>query len=107
GLVSAVFAMVLAGPRLAGGTVRIDGVDYVDATVFGQHLGLRASWLEPEKRLLLQNATTRIEFEVNLRDIVFDGHRVWMGSPPIYRQHSVWISEIDKEKLLRPLAYRG
>lgn len=88
-------------------TARIDGVNCLDVATFGQRFGLRSSWLEPEKRLLLQNAAARIEFEVNLRDVVFNGRRLFMGSPAVYREHSVWISAIDAEKLLTPLLRLG
>ncbi|HSY52855.1 MAG TPA: N-acetylmuramoyl-L-alanine amidase, partial [Opitutaceae bacterium] len=49
----------------------------------------------------------RVEFEVNQRDVVFDGRRVFMGNPAVYRQRSVWISTIDEEQLLRPLLRLG
>jgi N-acetylmuramoyl-L-alanine amidase len=91
----------------AGELAKIDGVNYIDVAAFSERFGLHAKWLEPEKRILLQNAGTRVELEANLRDMIFDGRRAFMGSPAIYREHSVWISLIDAEKLLRPFLRLG
>ncbi|HEV8072940.1 MAG TPA: N-acetylmuramoyl-L-alanine amidase, partial [Opitutaceae bacterium] len=93
--------------RAAFETAKIDGVTYLDAVALGESFGLRASWTEPEKRLVLQNATTRVEFEVNQRDIIFDGRKVFVGDAPVYHQHSIWVSWIDTEKLLAPLLRLG
>jgi N-acetylmuramoyl-L-alanine amidase len=87
--------------------VRIDGVSYIDATALGERFGLRAGWAEPEKRLLLQKTAVNLEFVVNQREAVFDGRRVYMGAPAVYRQHSVWVSWIDAEDLLAPLLRLG
>jgi N-acetylmuramoyl-L-alanine amidase len=96
-------------PIAAFETVKIDGVSHLDAAELGQRFGLRAYWIESDKRLLLQNATatTRVEFLVNQRDVIFDGRRVFMGDAAVYHQHSVWISLIDAEKLLGPLLRLG
>ncbi|HEV8072809.1 MAG TPA: hypothetical protein VGP21_01660, partial [Opitutaceae bacterium] len=58
--------------RAAFEAAKIDGVKCIDAVALGESFGLRASWIEPDKRLVLQNATTRVEFEVNQRDAIFD-----------------------------------
>jgi N-acetylmuramoyl-L-alanine amidase len=100
-------ACSVAQPMAAFETVRIDGVTHIDAAALGESFGLRAYWTEPEKRLVLQNASTRVEFEVNQRDAIFDGRRVFMGDPPVYHQHSVWISYIDAKELLGPLLRLG
>jgi N-acetylmuramoyl-L-alanine amidase len=100
-------ACFTAQSRAAFETVKIDGVSHLDAAALGESFGLRAYWTEPAKRLLLQNAATRLEFEVNQRDVVFDGRHVFMGSPAVYHQRSVWISFIDAEKLLAPLLRLG
>jgi N-acetylmuramoyl-L-alanine amidase len=88
-------------------TAKIDGVKCIDAMALGESFGLRASWTEPGKRLLLQNATTRVELEVNQREAVFDGRHVFLGTPPVYHQHSIWISWIDTDDLLAPLLHLG
>jgi N-acetylmuramoyl-L-alanine amidase len=110
-------AQVLALTILAAGfaaqskaafeTARVDGVKCIDAVALGESFGLRASWTEPGKRLLLQNAATRIEFEVNQREAIFDGRHVFLGNLPVYHQRSIWISWIDTEDLLAPLLRLG
>ncbi len=107
-LALAILAAFFAVPsRAAFETAKIDGVTYLDAVALGESFGLRAYWTEVGKRLVLQNATTRVEFEVNLREAIFDGRSVFLGNAPVYHQHSVWISYIDAEILLRPLLRLG
>jgi N-acetylmuramoyl-L-alanine amidase len=93
--------------RAAFETAKIDGATYIDAAALGESFGLRADWTEPAKRLWLQNAATRVEFEVNQREAIFDGRRVFLGNPPVYHQHSVWISYLDAKELLGPLLRLG
>jgi N-acetylmuramoyl-L-alanine amidase len=103
-ILAAVFA---AQSRAAFETAKIDGVKCIDAVALGESFGLRASWTEPDKRLLLQNTTTHVEFEVNQREAIFDGRHVFLGNAPVYHQHSVWISWIDTEEVLGPLLRLG
>ncbi len=103
-MVAACFA---AQPLAAFETVRIEGVTCIDAVALGESFGLRAYWTEPEKRLLLQDAATRVEFEINQREVTFNGEHMFMGDPAVYHQRSVWISWIDAEKLLGPLLRQG
>jgi N-acetylmuramoyl-L-alanine amidase len=100
-------ACFAAQSRAAFETAKIDGVKCIDAVALGESFGLRSSWTEPEKRLVLQNATTRVEFEVNQRAVIFDGRRVFMGDAPVYHQRNVWISLIDAKELLWPLLSLG
>ncbi|HZP59347.1 MAG TPA: N-acetylmuramoyl-L-alanine amidase [Opitutaceae bacterium] len=103
----AILTMARMAPPAAAETAKVGGLYYVDAAAFGERYGLAARWLEADKRLLLQKGETRVEFEVNLRDMIFDGRRTFMGSPAVYRERSLWISLIDAERLLRPLLRLG
>ena len=100
-------ASFAAQSRAAFETARVDGVKCIDAVALGESFGLRAFWTEPDKRLVLQNATTRVELEVNQREAIFDGRHVFLGTPPVYHQRSIWISWIDTEDLLAPLLRLG
>lgn len=91
----------------SGAAAVINGVNYIGAASLGKHFGLHAHWLEPEKRLLLENAETRLALEINQREMIFDGRQVWMGSPAVLREHDLWVSLIDAEKLIRPLLRLG
>jgi N-acetylmuramoyl-L-alanine amidase len=107
-LALAILAAFFAVPsRAAFETAKIDGVTYLDAVALGESFGLRASWTEPEKGLVLQNTTTRVEIEVNQREAIFDGRHVFLGNEPVYHQRSVWISYIDAKELLSPLLRLG
>jgi N-acetylmuramoyl-L-alanine amidase len=94
-------------PAAAFETAKIDGVTYIDAVALGDSFGLRADWTEPEKSLVMQNAATRVELEDNQRGAIFDGRRVFLGNPPVYHQHSIWISYLDAKELLSPLLHLG
>jgi N-acetylmuramoyl-L-alanine amidase len=100
-------ACFAAHSRAAFETAKIDGVTYLDAVALGESFGLHAYWTEPGKGLLLQNAVTRLEFEVNQREAIFDSRHVFLGNPPVYHQRSVWISLIDAKELLWPLLSLG
>jgi N-acetylmuramoyl-L-alanine amidase len=107
-LALAILAVFFTVPsRAVFETAKIAGVKCIDAVALGESFGLRAYWTEEGKRLLLQNATTSLEFEVNQRDAIFDGRSVYLGDAPVYHQHSVWVSWIDTEKLLAPLLRLG
>ncbi|HXA80389.1 MAG TPA: hypothetical protein VNV14_03890, partial [Opitutaceae bacterium] len=69
--------------RAALEIARVDGVKCIDAVALGESFGLHASWTETGKRLLLQSAAMRLEFEVNQREAIFDGQHVFLGTPPV------------------------
>jgi N-acetylmuramoyl-L-alanine amidase len=107
-LALAILAACSAVPsRAAFATAKIDGVTYIDAAALGESSGLRADWTEPTKRLLLQNAGTRVEIEDNQREAIFDGRHVFLGNPPVYHLRSLWISYLDAKELLNPLLRLG
>lgn len=96
-----------ARPAQSTSYVTLNGVQYVDAIAFGKRFGLKATWTAPQKRLVLSSRYTRIEFEVDSRDIRVNGARIFMGDGARYHGRTLRISRIDAEKLLTPILRPG
>ncbi len=113
GLVYVVLALSLArsqGPNPTNWLATTDHevlvsneIEYIDLTKFLDRYGLASTWIEPDKRLRFSSAWTAIEFEVDSREIVYNGLRVFLGEGVMMREGRVLIGRIDAEKLLAPL----
>ncbi len=88
-------------PRLAQlSTTRIGGIDHVSLREAAPLLGLKASWSEPERQLTLFDATGRIGFEADSREVNFRGLRLFLGRPVLLRNGVVLVSKVDFERVL-------
>jgi N-acetylmuramoyl-L-alanine amidase len=87
--------------------VKLGGIPYVEANAFASKLGLTASWIKTGERLLLRNESFRLELEVDSREILLNGVRVFMGEGARLHQRRLWISKIDAERLLAPILRPG
>ena len=111
-MVALFFAGIAVSRVRAGATgwrpVRIYQVDYVSADEMAAHYGLKLTWLEKKKRLRLENGSTKIELEVNDREISWNGLRVFLSETIAPYQDSLCLSLDDVrstvEPLMRPLA---
>ncbi len=92
-----------AAPRGEGGVVRLYDTEYVSASTFATQSGLSRVWLVPQKKLLLANKTLRLELEVDSRDCRCNGRRVFLGEPAVAYRNTIYISRIDRDRLLRPI----
>jgi N-acetylmuramoyl-L-alanine amidase len=88
-------------------SVKLGGISYVDASGFGKKLGLSSAWIQTGKRLALRNSTTRVELEVDSREVMLNGVRVFMGEGARLHKRTLWISKIDAERLLAPIIRPG
>ncbi len=107
-LVTVVSTAVLAGPtHLAAAPnparASVNGVSYVEADAFFARYGLKAKWIEPNKRQSFSSSWTQIEVEFDQREITYNGMRVFMGEAAIMRNRSLYIPQIDAERLLGPV----
>lgn len=84
-------------------SIRVAGVDYVDARVFLARQGFKAAWIERSKVLRFQSATGKIDLEADKRDVTFNGLRVLMGDPAVFQGGTLYISRIDANKLFLPI----
>ncbi len=83
--------------------VTFNGVDYVEARAFFARYGLQETWVEPNRRLRLESAWTRIELEMDKREILHNGLRIFLGEPVIFRNRTLHISRIDAERYFAPV----
>jgi N-acetylmuramoyl-L-alanine amidase len=87
--------------------VKLGGIEYVDAVEFGKKSGLKATWVKTSERLSLKSETMRLELEVDSREVMVNGMRVFMGEGARLYKHTLRISKIDAEKLLGPIVRPG
>jgi N-acetylmuramoyl-L-alanine amidase len=78
-------------------------VSYVKIEDVAERYSLEASWLEPQRRLLLKNAAHRVEIEAGSRDMRVDGLRIFLGAPARLMDGKIYVSQIDAERLLAGL----
>lgn len=83
--------------------VAIGTLDYIDLDHFLGRFGLKPSWLEPDKRRVYKSAWTRIEFEIDSREITFNGMRVFLGEGVAAREGRPLVAVLDAQNLLVPL----
>ena len=83
--------------------IKVAGVSYMDARVFFARHGFKAEWTERGKVLRLLSKTTRIDLTADKRDTVFNGIRVLMGEPAVFRGNTLYVSRIDADKLFLPI----
>lgn len=116
-LLSAVFTaliffaapLVVAGPTSRNTAasnatyIKVSGAEYVDARVFFARRGFKSGWVEAGNSMRFQSATVKIGLEADKRDVAFNGIRVLMGEPAVFRGSTLYISRIDAEKLFLPI----
>jgi N-acetylmuramoyl-L-alanine amidase len=102
---------VISPSREASPVVTRKFSEYVRVGEFARQNELMLSWMEPGKRVLLQNEEARIEIEAGSRDMRVNGLRVFLGDPSRMIDGELKISRIDSERLLpgllRPAAHGG
>jgi N-acetylmuramoyl-L-alanine amidase len=84
-------------------TVRLHGEDYVEARVFFGRYGLKPVVLESGKRVRFESPWTKIELEVERREVAFNGMRVFLGAPPVLHRRTLHLSRIDADRLFAPI----
>jgi N-acetylmuramoyl-L-alanine amidase len=84
-------------------------MEWVGVHAFAETLGLHAEWLEPGAKLRVSGARTELIFQVDRREVLVDGVRVFMGEGalPTERGESLRISTLDRDRLLVPLLTPG
>ena len=91
-------------PTVSSATyIKVANVSYVDSRVFFARHGFTATWAERGQVLRLQTKSTRIDLSVDKRDVVFNGMRVLMGEPAVFRANTLYVSRIDADKLFLPI----
>ncbi|MFH1498630.1 MAG: N-acetylmuramoyl-L-alanine amidase [Verrucomicrobiota bacterium] len=83
--------------------VVVEGVTYVDAAAFFGRHGLKGKWLEPQRRQAFSSTWTRVEIEADQREICLNGLRVFLGEATVLRGRSLYLPQIDADRLLAPI----
>jgi N-acetylmuramoyl-L-alanine amidase len=82
---------------------RISGVSYVSLDGIAKQLGMRTSEASGDHANFLSGAGHLVRFEVESREIIIDGLRLFLGDPAIERDGAVCLSRIDYQRRLLPL----
>ncbi|MEO9112918.1 MAG: N-acetylmuramoyl-L-alanine amidase [Lacunisphaera sp.] len=106
-------ALIFAGIAVARGRaettgwhpIRLYQADYVSADEVAAHYGLKLTWLEKKKRVRLENGSTKIELEVNDREISWNGLRVFLSETIAPYQDSLCLSLDDVRSTVEPLMH--
>ncbi len=81
---------------------RLGGVDYFSLREAASRLGLKAEWREKERRLVLADAASRVEFEADSREVSLNGLRLFLSRAVVGRNGVLYLSRGDYERLLLP-----
>lgn len=87
--------------------VKLDGVEYIDLERFAKTLGLTATWIKRQEEILLKRTGLKIEITNDSKEIKVNGIRVFAGAAIRSYKRGLWMSRIDADNLLAPLAAQG
>lgn len=68
-----------------------------------ERLGLKVRVLQPSVKVMLEDGTRRAQFEVDGREVLINGLRVFLGSPIFARKGELFVTQIDYDSNLVPL----
>lgn len=84
-------------------SVRLFGVEYLDAHEFGRQFNLGPTWLVPQKQLRLKNRWTTIELTLHSVEAQLNGLRLFLSEPVVLREGQLYLSRGDVETLFAPI----
>ena len=95
------------GPYLftseARGNIKFNGVDYLSLKSVASNLGMKRSWVIKEETMALTSEWSKLDFEINKRDIKLNGIRVFLGFPVARNGQDLYISKMDYEHNIIPI----
>lgn len=103
-------AVASAAPRSSptrsssGVFVQIRGIEYLSVAELARRTELRVVWVQTGRRVQLSGTGRRIELEVDSREASVDGLRVFLGEPPRMYKRTLYLSKIDAERYVGPMA---
>jgi len=98
-----VAALPLSPPSASAGTVRLNDADYGSVAAFAAALGLKSSWVEPQKRILLQSEWTQLELTADSREVRLNDIRLLLGEATVMHKGSLHLSVTDEQAFLSPI----
>lgn len=99
-LAALVSAASAAAPPLPA--TRFGGGTYVSVIDMAERLGLRLSWSDRGRHLILSDPQHRIELAAESRETLLDGLKVFLGDPVVARGGRFYVSRTDFERCLIP-----
>lgn len=96
-----------SSPSRPTATVRLGGVEYVDAVAFGTRFGLKSEWSNANRRLVLKSKWTTLELEADTRECAVNGLRVFLGEATRDYKNGIYLSQIDAERFIGPMLLPG
>lgn len=82
---------------------KLYGVDYVSLADVATKLGFKTAWVRAREELALKGAGTELTFELDKREMRWNGHRVFLGEPIVTNKRMLWMAEVDIRSTLLPL----
>jgi N-acetylmuramoyl-L-alanine amidase len=79
----------------------------LSVTEIAQRLGLKVGWVQRGAKVALTDGTRRLQLELDDREAIVDGIRVFLGAPVSAKQGELYVSAIDYEAALLPLLKPG
>lgn len=86
--------------------VKLNGVEYIDLGDFCARYGLKTASVSG-RRAVYKSEWTALEFELDSRDHVINGLRVFTGEAVRAHRGKVWISRVDADALIMPILKPG
>jgi N-acetylmuramoyl-L-alanine amidase len=87
--------------------VRLYQVNYISAEDLAARFDLKLTWLKKKQRARLESRTTKVELEVNDREISWNGLRICLSEPIAPFQDTLCLSLDDVRSTLDPLLRPG
>lgn len=88
---------------LSAAPVRINGVAYVALDDVAGSLGMERQWIKAGERLRLRSQWTTLDFALHRRDCSLNNVTLHLGWPVAAKGNDLYISEIDYDKVIRPV----
>ena len=95
-----------AAPARPSPAMKLNGVEFIELGDFCLRFGLKPVSVS-NRRAVYKSEWTTLEFEVNSRDHVINGLRVFSGDAVRSHRGKVWISRIDADALITPILKAG
>lgn len=92
-----------ANAAAGSGSVRMYGVDYVDAQEFARRFGLTHRWTVARKKAQLKSRWTTIDLALHSVEASLNGVTLFLSEPVVLRNGRLYLSRGDADGLLAPI----
>jgi N-acetylmuramoyl-L-alanine amidase len=84
-------------------SVQIAGKEYFVLTDWAESQNLQMRWIKHDETLQLTNRAAKIVLATDSREAHFNGVAVWLSFPVVYRNGTIYLSQLDAQKTFQPL----